>query len=183
MNMFTLVSLDNNNKAVTESVDINGLMRSALRFTKVTNVNESLDVLTNNGYRVIVHDSKNAYIYTSGSGIYEEANPKHKQLRQKFEDKLNKVEDTNSYESIRAAKMQDGTWNGKKPAQQPTQQPDQQPDQQSVQQSTQEQVPQSNKPKTVRDAIPAMVARIENMFKSDPDGFKMLLVQLQNKLK
>lgn len=171
MNMFTLVSLDNNNKAVTESVDINGLMRSALRFTKVTNVNESLDVLTNNGYRVIVHDSKNAYIYTSGSGIYEEANPKHKQLRQKFENKLNKVEDTNSYESIRAAKMQDGTWNGKRPTQQP------------AQQSTQEQVSQSNKPKTVRDAIPAMVARIDNMFKSDPDGFKMLLVQLQNKLK
>ena len=40
-----------------------------------------------------------------------------------------------------------------------------------------------NKPKTIRDAIPAMVARIDNMFKSDPDGFKMLLVQLQNKLK
>jgi hypothetical protein len=172
MNMFTLVSLDTNNKAVTESVDTDALMRSAQRFAKVSNVNESLAALTNNGYRVIVNDVNAPYLYSSGNGIYEEANPKHKQLRQKFEDKLNNnAEDANSYESIRAAKMQDGTWNGTKPPKQPAQQP------------TQEQVPQSNKPNTVRDAIPAMVARIENMFKSDPDGFKMLLVQLQNKLK
>lgn len=172
MNMFTLVSLDTNNKAVTESVDTEGLMRTAMRFSKVTTINESLDTLTKNGYRVIINDPKNPYVHGSDRGMYEEANPQHKQLRQKIEDKFsNKNEDANSYESIRATKMQDGTWNGKKDQPEQTQQPVQEP------------VQQDSKPKTVRDAIPAMVARIENMFKSDPDGYKMLLVQLQNKLK
>lgn len=177
MNMYTLVSLDTNNKAVTESVDMEGLMHTAMRFNEVTTVNESLDTLTKNGYRVIINDSKNPYVYGSESGINEAAKLQHKQLRQKFEDKLNNKndDDANSYESVRATKMQEGTWNGKK------EQP--QPQQQQTQQPAQEQVQQNSKPKTVRDAIPAMVSRIDNMFKADPDGYKMLLVQLQNKLK
>lgn len=171
MSDFILISLDANKNPLKESVDINGLIDKASSISDMTSVMESLDVLSENGYRVIVNTDPSPYIY--GNSLNEGI----KELYNKFKDRFkNKDEFEKAYEAIREKKMKEGTWHPKSPT--PTNTSDNaSPD--ISQPSTQP----TQKPTDARSAIPNIVNRVGAMFKNDPDGYKMLITQLQNKLR
>lgn len=110
MEKFILVSLDANKKVLKESVDLHGLVSKGFEFkSDITSVCESMDVISANGYRVIV-ESQTPFIHSSNTLTEAGLADLYKKFKEKFGGTKDEFEEW--YQEKMAEKQAAGTDNG-----------------------------------------------------------------------
>lgn len=107
MEKFILVSLDADKKVLKESIDLHGLVSKGFELkSDITSVCESMDVLSENGYRVIV-EAETPFIHSEESSLNEGLGDLYNKLKEKFGGSKDEFEDW--YEQRMAEKKEAGT--------------------------------------------------------------------------
>jgi hypothetical protein len=149
MNKFILVSLNEDKKVLKESIDIHGLVTKSFDFkSDVSSICESMDILNENGFRVIV-EGATPFIHNNGMVLTEGL----KELYTKFKEKFGGSKD--EFEEWYKDRM------------------DEKNDEKNTDNTSSD-----NNPPSIEKKIPAIKNYIEKTFANNPDEYRKLMGEL-----
>lgn len=149
MEKFIIVSLDADKKVLRESIDMNALVIKSFEFKKdVSSVYESMDVLNDNGFRVIV-EGVTPFIHNNGMVLTEGLKELYTKFKEKFGGSKDEFEEW--YKDRMAEKNDEKNTNN---------------------------TSSDNKSPSIEKIIPAIKNYIEKTFANNPDEYRKLMGEL-----